>query len=57
MTVFRYKNITDQTLVGVGIGIVEAGEVFESEEQVDNPNLEQVTDKKKKLNKEDGDVV
>lgn len=57
MTVYCYKNVTDQELAVVGIGVVEAGKTFESQEPVDNPNLELVADKKKTLNKEAGDVV
>lgn len=57
MTAYRYKNVTDQELIVVGVGVVGAGNTFECEEPVDNPNLELVTDKKKKLNKEAGDVV
>ncbi|MFI2837541.1 hypothetical protein [Mycolicibacterium sp. PDY-3] len=57
MTVYRYKNVTDHELLIPGVGIVGAAKIIESEEPVDNPNLEPVSDKKKKLNKEDGDVV
>ncbi|MFN3004984.1 MULTISPECIES: hypothetical protein [Mycolicibacterium] len=56
MTTYRYKNTTDQDLTIVGVGVVEAGKVIESDTPVDNPNLEPVSDKTKKLNKEDGDV-
>lgn len=56
MTTYRYKNTTDQDLTIVGIGVVEAGKVIETDDPIDNPNLELVGDKTKKLNKEDGDV-
>lgn len=56
MTTYRYKNTTDQDLTIIGIGVVEAGKVIESDDPIDNPNLELVSGKAKKLNKEDGDV-
>lgn len=56
MTTYRYKNTTDQDLTIVGVGVVEAGKVIETDDPIDNPNLELVGDKTKKLNKEDGDV-
>lgn len=57
MTTHHYKNITDQDLVLVGFGVVAAGETIESEVLIESPNLEAVSDvkKKAKLNKEDGD--
>lgn len=56
MTTYRYKNTTDQDLTIVGVGVVEAGKIVETQELVDNPNLDLQGDKEKKLNKEDGDV-
>lgn len=54
---YRYKNTTDHDLVLVGIGIVEAGKIIETDQIVENPNLQPVSDdKKKKVSKEDGDV-
>jgi hypothetical protein len=58
MTTHRYKNITDQELVLVGFGVLAVGETIETEEVIENPNLETLNDaktKKSKLNKEDGD--
>lgn len=57
MTKYRYKNTTDQELTIVGVGLVEAGKIIETNEPVENPNLELVSDKARKLNKEDGDVI
>jgi len=56
MTTYRYKNTTDQDLIIVGVGVAEAGKVIETNDEIENPNLESVSDKAKKLNKEDGDV-
>lgn len=56
MTNYRYKNTTDNDLILVGVGVVEAGKEVESTEPIENPSLEAVVDKTKKVNKEDGDV-
>lgn len=56
MTIYRYKNTTDHDLTIVGIGVVEAGKIIESADLIENPNLQLVSDKAKKLNKDDGDV-
>lgn len=56
MTTYRYKNTTDQDLTIVGVGVVKAGKVIETDDEIENPNLEPVSDKSKKVNKEDGDV-
>lgn len=53
---YRYKNRTDKDLVLIGVGVVKAGEVIESDEQIENQNLEPVADRTRKVTKEDGDV-
>lgn len=53
VTTYRYKNTTDQDLTLVGV--IAAGKTIESDEKIDNPNLELLSDKPKKVYKEDGD--
>lgn len=35
----KYKNITKKDLHLVGVGLVKAGEVFETEVKINNPNF------------------
>lgn len=35
----KYKNITKKDLSLVGVGLVKAGEVFETEVKINNPNF------------------
>jgi len=56
----KFKNITDQTLTVIGVGIVEPGETVEAPEDFNNANFQRVTktkeikevkDKEIKINK------
>lgn len=41
----KYKNISNQDLEIPGVGVVKAGEIIESESQINNSNLEKVAGK------------
>lgn len=38
----KYKNISDQELVIVGIGVVAAGQEFISSQEIINPNIQKL---------------
>lgn len=46
---YKYKNVSDQKLVIVGFGEVEAGAQISSDIQIENPNLQLVISEKKLL--------
>lgn len=48
MSKYKYKNISENDLVVMGVGEVKAGEVIETDHEVENPNLELVKDEKVK---------
>lgn len=39
---FKYRNVTDQELTVIGVGKVEPGQTIETDEPVQNPNLQLV---------------
>lgn len=55
MSKYHYRNDTENDLVVVGVGVVEAGKTIASDELIENPNLTPVKVKKKAVNKESGD--
>ena len=57
MSKYQYRNDTENDLVLVGVGVVEAGKTIESAEPIENPNLTlfDTKEKKKPVNKEAGD--
>lgn len=44
---YKYKNISDQDLVIIGVGEVKAGKIIESEVILNNSNLQIVGDERK----------
>ena len=56
---FKYKNISDQDLEIPYVGVVKAGEVIESEVEINNANLEKVASNnqsKSKTNKDEESI-
>ena len=49
---YQYKNTTEDTLVVIGVGEVEAGKTITSSEPIENPNLEPVEADTKTKDKE-----
>lgn len=46
---FRYKNISEQEQMIIGVGVVKAGEVIESDTVIENPNFVLVPEKGKRM--------
>jgi hypothetical protein len=45
----KFKNITDETLTVIGVGIVEAGETVELPEDFHNSNFQRITKEIKEI--------
>lgn len=41
---YKYKNITEEELVIVGVGTIPAGAVFTVNTEINNPNFKRVND-------------
>ena len=52
----KYKNITDQELIIVGIGVVEAGGEIETDQEINSQNLELIIEQPVKAAGKDSDV-
>lgn len=49
MAKYKYKNISDQELVIMNVGVVKAGEIIEVDFPIENPNLQLVTKKSESM--------
>ena len=45
----KYKNISDQEQTIIGLGVIKAGEIVETDIVIENPNFELVIEKGKRL--------
>jgi len=48
MATYTYKNISDLPQLLIGHGTIEPGKTFKTDEEVNNPNFEKVTESKSK---------
>jgi len=49
----KYKNISGKTLTLIGIGIIKPDEVFETEQDINNPNFVKVNEQKVETKEEE----
>jgi len=49
----KYKNVSGRTLTLIGIGIIKPDEVFETKQEINNPNFVKVNEQKVEIKEEE----